>query len=177
MNLTTQQRARARDEILAVLSDSMSAIQYLLTLQTKLYPASKASVLEQQIIDLSADFRNFQSRINYECYGNGARRKPKLLSLLTVPVIEGLKFAPDGFRTLHFHVAVGNVPYSITMERLLGVAEDAWRTTRYGANDVHIRAVCDSDMNYITKEVLKNEGHGVDWTNVAVPIFALQPQS
>jgi len=177
MNLTTQQRARARDELLGVLSDNKNAVQYLLTLQTKLVRASKASVLENQLIDLSVDFRHFQSRINNECYGNGARRKPKLLSLLTVPIIEGLKFAPDGFRTLHFHVAIGNVPEHLKTDEFFNHVKGAWQTTRYGASDVHIRAASDSDLSYITKEILKNEGHGVDWTNVSVPVFALQPQS
>ena len=162
---------------MGVLRDSTGAIQYFLTLQTKLRPASYASALEQQLIDVSTDFRHFQNRINYECYGNGARRKPKTLSLLTVPVIEGLGFAPDGFRTLHIHAAVGNVPQQITMDSLLGIARAAWRTTRYGADDVHIRAASNSDMSYITKEVLNNDGHGVDWTNIAVPTFTLQHQS
>lgn len=107
----------------------------------------------------------------------GAKNKPKLYSLLTVPVVEGLHFSSYGIKTLHFHVAIGNVPTNVTMEHFVATVKEAWARTKYGTSDVHIRAVCDSDTNYITKEVSKNEGHGIDWVNVSIPEIALQLQS
>jgi len=176
MNLTSLQKAKARDQLVELLNKNSNAFQYFITLQTKLRPAEYQLRREQQLIDMSADFRHFQNRLNSAIYRTGAKNKPKLYSLLSVPVIEGLHVSSYGIKTMHFHVAIGNVPSNLTMEQLMDLVKASWSKTKYGKSDVHIRAVCDSDTNYITKEVLKNEGHGIDWINVSIPEIALQPQ-
>jgi hypothetical protein len=175
-NMNYRQRGEARDGIIKQIGDNQDALQYMMTLQTKLRPTEKKSLQECQVASLSEQFRHFKNRLNCKLYGIRATRNPKIFSVLSMPVIEGFDKSAHGFHTLHYHVALGNIPEHIMQDELLLWMKDAWRRTRYGTSDVDIQVVRDDHKTYITKEILKNEGCGVDWLNVSIPIFALQLQ-
>lgn len=171
-----QQRGQTRNGIVKQIEECQDALQYMITLQTKIRPADKKSLHEFQVMNLSAEFRHFKNRLNIELYGVRATRKPSTFCVLAVPVIEGLNKSAYGYNTLHYHVALGNIPEHVTKDALIEWISDAWKRTKYGTADVDIKVMRDDHKTYITKEVLKNDGNGIDWLNVSIPIVALQPQ-
>ena len=177
MNLTYRDRGKARDEIVEQIAEHQDALQYMVTLQTKLKPAATIDLIQDKVMNLSAEFRHFQNRLNYELFGSRTSRKPKSFCVLSVPIIEGFDKSAYGFHTLHYHVALGNIPEHVSQDALETWIKDAWRRTKYGKSDVNLKVVRDDHKTYITKEVLKNEGCGIDWLNLSIPILTLQPQS
>lgn len=93
-----------------------------------------------------------------------------------MPIIEGFDKSEVGFHTLHYHVALGNIPDHISKDELLEWMKDTWRRTKYGKADVDIKVMRDDHKTYIAKEVVKNAGCGVDWLNVSIPLFSQQLQ-
>jgi hypothetical protein len=53
--------------------------------------------------------RQFVRRFAYEAFGNGITRKPNLYHPLIITAIEGTTNTYDKNRTLHAHIALGNV--------------------------------------------------------------------
>jgi len=171
-----QQRAQTRNGIVKQIEGAQSALQYMITLQTKLRPAEKRVLQEYQVMNLSAEFRHFSNRLNCELFGMRFTRKPKTFCVLSVPIIEGFGKSAHGFHTLHYHVAMGNIPEHFNEDALEKWMKDAWPKTKYGTSDIDVKVVRDDHKTYITKEVLKNEGEAIDWLNVSIPIITLQPQ-
>lgn len=170
------QRVQTRDGIVKQIEEVNGAFQYMITLQTKLRPAEKKVLQEYQVMNLSAEFRHVSNRLNCELFGIRFTRKPKTFCVLSVPIIEGFDKSAHGFHTLHYHVAMGNIPKHFDQDALEKWMKDAWRKTKYGTPDINVKVVRDDHKTYITKEVLKNEGQGIDWLNVSIPIITLQPQ-
>lgn len=160
-----------------MLADNAERVQFVLTLQTSIIPADSRFRLEQQLTDVSSSFRNFRNRLNYRIFRQASRRKPSRYSLLCVPIIEGLKFSPYGCRSLHYHVAIGNVPSEVQMEDLELFSRNEWQKCRFGGVDVHLRPASTGFSSYITKEISHNDALGVDWCNVAIPSDAFQLRS
>lgn len=158
------------------IAENQNAMQYMVTLQTKLKPTDKADIRQVQVMNLSAELRHFLNRLNSELFGARATRKPSVYCVLSVPIIEGFDKSSYGFHTLHYHVALGNIPDHVSQEMLEKWMRDAWRRTKYGKSDIDVKVMRDDHKTYITKEVLKNEGEGVDWLNLSIPIVSLQPQ-
>lgn len=171
-----QQRGQARDGIVKQIAENQDAFQYMVTLQTKIKPAEKPILREYQVINLSQQFRHFRNRLNCRLFGLRATRKPKIYCALTMPIIEGFDKSEVGFHTLHYHVALGNIPEHISKDELLEWMKDTWRRTKYGKADVDIKVMRDDHKTYIAKEVVKNAGCGVDWLNVSIPLFSQQLQ-
>lgn len=148
-------------------------IQYAVTLQTNFVPAERPSQREWQFKVLKENFTYFANRLNAKIYKNGFKRKPDELSLLIIPVIQGALFSPYGTRTLHYHVALGNVPPSYSEESLNRLIKGIWKTCAVARDDVLTKPAGPGWQDYITAEV--DEGHieCVDYDNWNVPIKAL----
>jgi hypothetical protein len=125
-------------------------VQYAVTLQTKLVVKRDRDLSEKQRISIEDDFRIFAKRLQREVYGMGHRRKPQKFSLMLLPILEGSLFSPEGLRTLHYHIGIGNVPADIDIKP----GNQGW-------------------MSYITKEVEQGNVNCCDWLNAFVPEIAL----
>ena len=145
------------------------AVQYAVTLQTKLVINRDQHLGEQQMISLSSDFSDFAKRVNRAVFGQANRRKPELYSLLMLPTLEGSGFCPDEPRTLHYHVGVGNVPDHISAEKLRTIMFFEWVKTRLGRKDVKLTPGDEGWMGYINKEVDGGNMRCCDYANAYVP--------
>lgn len=161
------------EEIRAHYHRYASCIQIAVTLQTKLIPIRDRFRAEQQRISLQEDFWHFRRRINYGVYGKASHRKPERFSLLILPVMEGLKFSPEGIRTIHYHLGIGNVPDDVSNGEFGSLIFEAWRKTRYGRDDIHISPADPGWINYITKELEGGHADCIDWRNACIPHEAL----
>lgn len=148
-------------------------VQYAVTLQTKLVVKREQGVSEKQRISLDEDFRVFAKRLQRDVYGMAHRRKPQKFSLLLLPILEGSLFSPEGLRTLHYHVGIGNVPADMNMKPLRQVIFDHWAKTSYGQMDIDIKPGNEGWIAYITKELEQGNIRCCDWMNACVPEVAL----
>jgi hypothetical protein len=85
------------------------ALQYVITLQTRIVPSRDPIKRAFQMANAAEDARHFWKRVNYKLWGVAAKRFPDKCSLLMLSFLEGGLFVPNGFRTFHFHVGVGNM--------------------------------------------------------------------
>ena len=150
-----------------------SRVKMALTLQTKLIVKRDNHRQDQQWIDLQEDFHRFSSRLNYRLFGNLNRRKPQRYSLLMIPIIEGRRFSPEGERTLHYHVAIGNLPPEIPLLRFRDLVYAEWATTKFGKMDIELLPADTGWLNYITKESRTGNIECVDWRNMSTPRHVL----
>ena len=155
------------------LTEKGSSARLAVTLQTRLVIRRGRNPSEQQWIDLQEDFHRFLSRLNYRVFGNLNRRKPTRYSLLTLPVIEGRVFSPDGNRTLHYHVAFGNLPSQLSMLTFRDLVHEEWTRTQYGKADIDISPLDRGWFDYITKESETGNVECVDWRNTFAPRHVL----
>ena len=148
-------------------------VQYAVTLQTKLVVKRDRDLSEKQRISIEDDFRIFAKRLQREVYGMGHRRKPQKFSLMLLPILEGSLFSPEGLRTLHYHIGIGNVPADMDMKKLRSIIYAQWEKTSYGQMDIDIKPGNQGWMSYITKEVEQGNVNCCDWLNAFVPEIAL----
>ena len=148
-------------------------IRYSATLQTRLITRRDKFRSEQQLISLQEDFWHFKNRINYHFYGKTGHRKPLIYSLLILPVIEGSAFSPEGGRTLHYHLGLGNLPDEASFNELCSVIRKHWLKTKFGTDMIRIKSADPDWMEYITKEVERGNVDCVDWRNACIPHKAL----
>ena len=150
-----------------------SHVQFAVTLQTKLVVKRGRDLSEKQRISLENDFRIFVKRLQRDVYGMAHRRKPQKFSLLLLPTLEGSRFSPEGLRTLHYHVGIGNVPADMDFTKLRKSIFEQWAKSAYGQMDIDIRPGNEGWMSYITKEVEQGDTRCCDWLNTSVPRVAL----
>ena len=152
-----------------------SQVQYAVTLQTKLVVCRGAGLADKQRISLEDDFRVFAKRLQREVYGMAHRRKPNKFSLMLLPSLEGSMFSPEGRRTLHYHVAIGNVPADMSADKLRKTIWDQWAKSAYGQMDIKFKPANEGWLSYITKEMEHGNTRCCDWGNTFVPECALRP--
>ena len=152
---------------------------HALTLQTRL-PTLNASEAKMAAIKERAQrtARQFNRRLAVAAYGNGAIRKPNIYSPLIITAIEGTLNTYDKNRTLHLHIALGNIltPTSRiqTEEQLMTAIRDAWLATDDGVDDIDIKQMTsDRWITYITKEFEDGNAECIDWQNCYIPKAAL----
>ena len=126
-------------------------------------------------ISLEDDFRVFAKRLQREVYGMAHRRKPNKFSLMLLPSLEGSMFSPEGRRTLHYHVAIGNVPADMSADKLRKTIWDQWAKSAYGQMDIKFKPANEGWLSYITKEMEHGNTRCCDWGNTFVPECALRP--
>lgn len=149
-------------------------VKWAVTLQTNLIPSRYARERENQNVALANDLRWFSNRLNYRYFGKASRNKPDLCSLLILPIVEGWKFSPNGARTLHFHVGIGNVPSGTEPIELRKQIRDAWLKTVNARDDIDMRPADSGFIDYIIKELEEGCYEGYDLRGASIPHQALQ---
>ena len=152
---------------------------HALTLQMNL-PTLNASERRMAMLHESAkrNVRQFINRLAYKANGNGAKRKPNLYHPLFITVIEGTQNTYDRNRTLHAHIALGNILTAQsnikTEEQLKQTITDAWLATDYGVDDIDIKLMHSNGwIDYITKEMKNGNADCISWENTHIPHAAL----
>ena len=163
---------KAQDQLVGDFMQYANALRYVVTLQTRIVPSRDPIKREMQMASAAEDARHFWKRVNYKLWGVAAKRFPKKCRLLTLSFLEGGLFAADGFRTLHFHVGVGNVPTEVDLLKFVKLIRSEWAKTRYGSNDIDIQPPSRGVLEYVTKEMKKGNWDCIDPVNTFIPQLA-----
>lgn len=152
---------------------------HALTMQMNL-PTLNASDAHMEYLHEQAtkNVTHFINRVAYKAYGNGAKRKPNKYSPLIITTIEGTLNTYDTNRTLHAHMAIGNIitPNSNikTEEQLLATIKTEWLNTTYGNKNILVEKMHSTGwINYITKELYNGNMDCISWENTRIPHAAL----
>ena len=130
MTLRAQQ---AEQDFLADLAQYCS---HALTLQTTLETHNVSTSLMEQYLDRARQsLHQLRMRSNRALTGNGWRRNPRYLPTF-IPVVEGTVNTYDRNKSLHLHIAVGNLPAGYTDEELHNVYRGCWLQAECAADDV-----------------------------------------
>lgn len=122
--------------------------------------------------------RQFNRRLATAAYGNGATRKPNLYSPLIITAIEGTTNTYDSNRTLHAHIALGNIITATsrihTEQQLQTIIRNEWLATADGVDDIDIQQMTSNRwITYLTKEFENGNAECIDWQNCHIPHAAL----
>ena len=146
---------------------------HALTLQTTLATHNVSPTqMEQNLERTRHSLHQLRVRSNRALTGNGWQRNPRYLPIF-VPVIEGTVNTYDRNRTLHIHLAVGNLPERYTEKDLLGIYRGCWLSTPCAADDVvlvPLRINAKAGWgHYLTKEERQGRTDSVDYYNTQIP--------
>ena len=122
--------------------------------------------------------RQFNRRLAYAAYANRSKRKPLQYHPLIITAIEGTLNTYDRNRTLHTHIALGNIINTDSRiqseEQLKDTIRECWLATDCGVNDIDIKTYNNNGwVSYLTKEMNKGNMDCIDWTNTHIPFSAL----
>jgi hypothetical protein len=164
--------SKAQEMLIGNFMSYADKLQFFLTLQTRVVPSRDSIKRDMQRADVAEDARHFWRRVNYKLWRVAAKRFPEKCSLMTLSFLEGGMFAPDGFRTFHFHVGVGKVPSSVGLLEFTKLICSEWAKTRYGTNDIDLKPASTGMLNYVTKEMMRGNWDCFDPINTAIPHLA-----
>ena len=164
---------RAQQAQQGYLADIAQHCSYALTLHTTLKTFGRS---QQNLLDDFETTRHclhqLRVRSNRALTGNGWQRNPRYLPIF-VPVIEGTVNTYDRNRTLHIHLAVGNLPERYTEKDLLGIYRGSWLSTPCAADDVRLVPLWSNEKagwgHYMTKEERQGRTDSVDYYNTQIP--------
>ena len=146
---------------------------YALTLQTNLptYAISNAT-MEQRLDATRSSLNQFRLRLNRLLTGNGWLRNDKYVPVF-VAAIEGTQNTYDKNRTLHIHVALGNLPLAATHDLLEDGIRQLWAATAVGTTDIKLDKLTKGTEQrwneYIGKEAHKGNLEVIDYSNTQAP--------
>jgi hypothetical protein len=147
---------------------------YALTLQTNLptYGIS-AATMEKRLDATRNCLHKFRMRFNRLLTGNGHRRNNDYLPVF-IAAIEGTQNTYDKNRTLHIHIALGNLPAAATQELLEDGIRQIWAATDVGTTDIKLDRLTKGTEqrwnSYIGKEAhYKNNSEVIDYSNTQAP--------
>jgi hypothetical protein len=146
---------------------------YAITLQTCLptYAVSEAT-MEKRIELTRRSLFDFRLRFNRLMTGNGWRRNNNYLPIF-LAAIEGTQNTYDKNRTLHIHIAVGNLHQAATQELIADGIRQLWMATEIGTEDIMVdRLTKDTEVRwikYISKEAGAGNWQCIDYINTQVP--------
>jgi len=161
---------QAQQDYLAGISQHCS---YGLTLHTTFKTFGRSSLTLLDYFETTRhSLHQLRVRSNRALTGNGWQRNPRYLPIF-VPVIEGTVNTYDRNRTLHIHLAVGNLPERYAERDLLGIYRGCWLSNRCAADNVKIarlwRGQEDGWLNYFTKEEEQGRTDTIDYYNSQIP--------
>ena len=164
---------RAQKEQGYYVADIAQHCAYALTLPTTLKTFGRS---QQALLDdferTRHSLHQLRVRSNRALTGNGWQRNPRYLPIF-VPVIEGTVNTYDRNRTLHIHLAVGNLPERYTEKDLLGIYRGCWLSTPCAADDVVLVPLRINEKagwgHYLTKEERQGRTDSVDYYNTQIP--------
>ena len=144
--------------------------QYAVTLHTRYRRLSSNVALELSADRTSHDFKFFANRLNYLIFKNAYKRDPENNRLLIVPCLDGMTFAANSGKTLHYHVGIGNVPETITIDLLEALVMKAWSKVQSARKNIDVRPCDPLWIFYSKKEAVMGNKMSIDWVNVSSPI-------
>lgn len=144
-------------------------VRFAITLHSKFVPGETRSLLAWQTKQLVQQFHHVSNRANAAIYGKGYKRNPDQHRLMMIPIIQGSGFDPLGRRTLHYHVALGNVPAYLGSEDVQLIFRSAWRTVPAAQDNVDTKPADPGWQNYITEEMDGGIVEYVDIDNWFIP--------
>jgi hypothetical protein len=144
-------------------------VQFAVTLHSKFVPGEPRSLLAWQTKQLVQQFHHVSNRVNAAIYGKGYKRNPDQHRLMMIPVIQGSAFDPLGRRTLHYHLALGNVPEHLASEHVHEIFRNAWKTVPAAQDNVLTKPADPGWQTYITGEMDDGIVDYVDIDNWFIP--------
>ena len=147
---------------------------YAITLQTSLRTCGiKARTMEDRLYKAQASLRQLRNKLNRLLTGNGHRRNNDYLPVF-IAAIEGTQNTYDKNRTLHIHIALGNLPTAATQELLEDGIRQIWAATEVGTTDIKLDRLTKGTEqrwnSYIGKEAhYKNNSEVIDYSNTQAP--------
>ena len=165
--------ARAQKAQLPFLAKIAKHCSHAITLQTRFKTFNRGS---QDLLDdyeiTRHSLHQLRMQSNRALTGNGWRRNARYTPIF-VPAIEGLLNTYDRNKSLHIHLAVGNLPARFTDADLLAIYRDCWLSTRCAKDDVVLVPMWEGQecgwLGYMTKEEEKDEVNSVDYHNTQIP--------
>jgi hypothetical protein len=146
-----QQAAQAQREWIAGIAQHCT---HQLTLHTNLSTYNKsAPTVERLATEATAALNYFVPRLNRVLTGNGWTRKPAYKPII-IPSLEGTLNTYDRYRTLHWHILIGNLPHHCTTELLHTAARTIWLQHSTASADTNCTQLWHAPgySNYIHKE-------------------------
>jgi hypothetical protein len=128
------------EEILKEVLPLALGFQYAVTLHTRYRRLSSKVALELSADRASHDFKFFANRLNYSIFKNAYKRDPENNRLLIVPCLDGMTFAANSGKTLHYHVGIGNVPETITIDLLEALVMKAWSKVQSARKNINVKS-------------------------------------
>ena len=150
------------------IAQGMRQCTYAATLTLKPYRnvmTEKGQIMQSLgVFEAQENFRHFLSRLNFNIFGNSAKRYNK--RLIVIPALEG-QVAP---KLLHYHCGLGGFPAWLTEEQIRKEVILAWDKTAFGNQQVDVQSISNADgwLAYITKEA-KNILEAIDINNLHLP--------
>ena len=147
---------------------------YAITLQTSLRTCGiKAKTMEDRLYKAQGSLRQLRNKLNRLLTGNGHRRNNDYLPVF-IAAIEGTQNTYDKNRTLHIHIALGNLPTTATQELLEDGIRQIWAATEVGTTDIKLDRLTKGTEqrwnSYIGKEAhYKNNSEVIDYSNTQAP--------
>lgn len=146
---------------------------YALTLQTNLPKYAISNATKEQRLDATRSSLNqFRLRLNRLLTGNGWLRNDKYVPVF-VAAIEGTQNTYDKNRTLHIHIALGNLPLAGTHDLLEDGIRQLWAATAVGTTDIKLDKLIKGTEQrwneYIGKEAHKGNLEVIDYSNTQAP--------
>jgi hypothetical protein len=125
-------------------------------------------------------FRHFRNCFNQFLYCAKANRNPKMHAPLMLTALEGKDVTDEIGKTLHFHIALGNLPTVLTTDELRKVFTHCWvneaKLSGKGIWFEEANKVMEADnrwLYYTTKEAKKGNEWAWDVDNTQIPTLAL----
>lgn len=148
---------------------------YGVTLQTNLSTYAIGSATMERYLDATrSSLYKFRVRLNRLLTGNGWRRKDEYMPLF-IAAVEGSLNTYDKNRTLHVHLALGNLPAAATSELLEDGIRQIWAATDVGTTDIRLDKIKNGTEHrwnkYICKETYKGNFDVVDYNNMQIPKY------
>jgi len=168
------------NDITRFLHQHASRVTHAVTLHTRYRPYQKSERGLKRIVELAkTDFRHFRNCLNKELYGPRARRKPLQYQPLILALLEGTKRTTDRRLTLHYHLALGNLPPGMSDSELFAILHRCWVDRAHQRNDTDCQRTCRHRkgaagwIRYSTKEV-REKGNLAAWDfeNTQIPYAA-----
>jgi hypothetical protein len=172
--MNKRQIAHAHDDFLGQIAQKCTLS---MTLQTNLKTYNISSRKMERHIDTAHQaMRSFKPKLNRLFTGNGYRRNPQLVPILLF-ALEGTTNTYDHNKSLHFHIAVGNIDEGRLDVDFLETLIKHWAGTGIGTNDIKITSLVRGREHgwgtYINKEHHKGNEWCVDYASIQIPSHLL----
>jgi hypothetical protein len=144
-----------------------------LTLHTNLSTYNKSdATVERLATEATTALNYFIPRFNRVLTGNGWRRKPAYKPIV-IPSLEGTLNTYDRYRTLHWHILIGNLPQHCSTELLHTAARTVWLQHAAASADTNCTQLWHASgySNYIQKETRRG-----NYDCVATQLIQAPPQ-